>query len=242
MGTPTRFTYGIGTSAKGQPLGDFPLPDPFHTGSTTGLDVTSYSNDFFTIGSTTLDWTVTGVSSTFALTDGVGGVSLVTPGGTTTVTTVAVAKSGFQFVAGQKFWYVSRIKASAVAGTVAFQFGMQNGTGASPTDGIYFQKAASSTSLNLISRVNSTSVTLATGITTAAANTYLDVGFYYDGTDLLVYVSDNLVARIAGVSISATSSAKAITSALLQPAFQITPTATDTLSIDYVLAAQETSR
>jgi hypothetical protein len=242
MGVPTRFTYGVGTAAKGQPLGDFPFPDPFHTGSTTGLDVTAYANDFFTIGSTTVDWTITGVSSTFALADGVGGVSLVTPGGVSTVTTVAVAKAGFQFVSGQKFWYLTRIKASAVAGTVAFQFGLHNGTGATPTDGIYFQKAASSTSLNLVSRVGSTSVTLATGIATAAAATYLDVGFYYNGTDLLVFASDNLVARVANVVIAATTSATAITNALLQPAFQITPTATDTLSIDYVLAAQETAR
>lgn len=242
MGTPTRFTYGIGTVPKTQPLGGYPLPDPFHTSATVGLDVTSYANDFFTIGSTTLDFTITGASSTFTTADGVGGVALVTPGGTTTVSTVALAHSAFQFVSGQKFWYVCRIKASAVAGTVAFQFGLHKGTGATPTDGIYFQKAASSTSLNLISRVNSTNVTLATGITTAAADTYIDVAFYYDGTDLLVYTNDNLVARVANVVVSATSSATAITNALLQPAFQITPTATDTLSIDYVLAAQETSR
>jgi hypothetical protein len=240
MGTPTRFTYGLATVTKQSPLGNYPLPDPFHTASTPNLDVTSYANDFFTLGTTTNDWTITGASSTFAVTNGVGGLALVTPGGTTTVTTVAAAHESFQFVAGQKFWYVCRIAASAVAGSVAFQFGLSNGTSATPTDGIWFVKPASSTSVNLVSRVGSTSTTLVTGVATAAAATYIDVAFYYDGTDLLVYSADNLVARITAPTIG--SSGTTLTNTVIGPMFQITPTATDTLTVDYVLAAQETTR
>ena len=240
MGTPTRFTYGIATVAKGTPLGSYPLPDPFHSTSDSNLDVTTYANDFFTLGTTTNDWTITGTSSTFAVTNGVGGLALITPGGTTTVTTVAASHESFQFVSGQKFWYLCRIAASAVAGNVAFQFGLENGTGASPTDGIWFVKAAASTSLNLVSRVNGTSTTLVTGVATASAGAYLDVAFYFDGTDLLVYSADSLVARVTAPTIGSTGTT--LTNAVLGPLFQITPTATDTLTIDYVLAAQETSR
>jgi hypothetical protein len=240
MGTPTRFTYGLATVTKQSPLGNYPLPDPFHTASTPNLDVTSYANDFFTLGTTTNDWTITGASSTFAITNGVGGLALVTPGATTTVTTVAAAHESFQFVAGQKFWYVCRIAASAVAGTVAFQFGLSNSTSATPTDGLWFVKPASSTSVNLVSRVGSTSTTLATGVVTAAAGTMIDVAVYYDGTDLLVYSADNLVARVANPTIGA--SGTTLTNTVMGPMFQITPTATDTLTIDYVLTAQETTR
>lgn len=241
MGSPSRFTSGVATVDAQYPLGQYPFPDPFHTSGSVGLDTVSYSNDFFTVGSTTLDWTLTGVSSTFAITDGLGGVALVTPGGTSTVTTVAGAHNGFQFIAGQSFWYLCRIKVNAVTSTKSFLFGLQTGTSATSTDGLWFVKPASSTSLNLVSRVGSTSTTVVTGVTTVAADTYVDVGFYYNGADVLVYSSDVLVARITAPTIGA--SATTLTNALLTPVFQTTPTAiTDTLSIDYVLAAQETVR
>jgi hypothetical protein len=241
MSSPTRFLSGVATVPASQPLGNYPFPDPFHTSGTSGLDAVSYANDYFTVGTTTLDYVITGTSSTFAITDGVGGVALVTPGGATTVTTVAGAHNGFQFVAGNKFWYVARVNPAAVSGTKSFLFGLQTGTSATSTDGIWFTKPASSTSVNLVSRVGSTSTTIATGVATAAAGAWLDVAFYYDGTDLLVYASDSLVARISSPTIGA--SATTLTNALLTPVYQVTPTATtDTLSIDYVLAAQEVSR
>jgi hypothetical protein len=241
MGSPTRFTAGVGTVDAQFPLGQYPFPDPFHTSGNASYDVVSYSNDFFTVGSTTLDWTITGASSTFAITNGVGGIALITPGGASTVTTVAGAHNGFQFVSGQSFWYLCRIKMNAVSSTKSFLFGLQTGTSATSTDGIWFTKPASSTSLNLVSRVGSTSTTLVTGVTTVAADTYVDVGFYFNGTDMLVYSADALVARVSGPTIGSTGTT--LTDALLTPVFQATPTATtDTLSIDYVLAAQETTR
>lgn len=242
MSAPTRFLSGVATVSAATPLGSYPFPDPFHTSGSSGLDVASYANDFFNIGSTTLDWTIVGTSSTFATTNGLGGVALVTPGGTTTTTTVAMAHSGFQFVAGQKFWYVCRIKMSAISSTKAFTFGLQKGAGAtgSATDGLWFTKPASSTSLNLVSVVDGTSTTLVTGVTTVAADTFLDVAFYYDGTDVLVYSSDVVVARVTAPTIGDT--ATTLTNELLNVVFNVVPTATDTLSIDYVLAAQETTR
>jgi hypothetical protein len=242
MSTPTRFLSGVATVPATQPLGNYPLPDPFHTSGTSGLDVFTYANDFFNIGSTTLDWTITGTSSTFATTNGLGGVALVTPGGTTTTTTVASTGSSFQFIAGYKFWYVCRIKMSAISSTKAFTFGLQKGSGAtgSATDGLWFTKPASSTSLNLISEVDGTTTTLVTGVTTLVADTYVEVGLYYDGTDLLVYSDHQLIARVSAPTIGAT--ATTLTDELLNVVFNVVPTATDTLSIDLVLAAQEMAR
>lgn len=238
MGYPTNLPFGISTVNTQTPLGMYPLPDPFHTTANAGFDVSTYANDFYGIGSTTLDWTISGSSSTFTATDGVGGIALVTPGGTTTATAVYQAAKGFQFVSGQSFWYQCRIKASAVSGTKSFYFGLR--AGSSANDGLWFAKAASSTSLNLVSTVGSSATTLVTGVTTVAADTYVDVAFYYDGTDLLVYSDHALAARVTAPTIGA--SATTLTNALICPVFQITPTATDTLSIDYVFAAQEMVR
>ena len=76
-----------------------------------------------------------------------------------------------------------------------------------------------------------------TGLT---AGGWIDVAFYYNGNDLLVYSSDVLVARVPSVTIGA--SGTTLTNVLLTPFIQITPTATDTLTTDYVFAAQETTR
>lgn len=236
MGYPTRLPFGISTVAAEKPLGSYPLPDPFHTSSTSGLSIVSYEEDFFNIPSS--GWTITGASSTFPLADGLGGWAVVTPGAATTATAVYQAKSGFQFIAGNSFWYACRIKASAVSGTKAFYFGLR--AGASANDGLWFAKAASSTSVNLVSTVASTATTLLTGVATAVADTWLDLAFNYNGTDLLVYSSGNIVGRVERPTVGA--SATTLTSALLAPVFQITPTATDTLTVDFVLAAQELTR
>jgi hypothetical protein len=131
---------------------------------------------------------------------------------------------------------------SAISSTKAFTFGLQKGSGAtgSATDGLWFTKPASSTSLNLISEVDGTTTTLVTGVTTVVADTFLEVGLYYDGTDLLVYSEHDLVARVSAPTIGAT--ATTLTDELLNVVFNVVPTATDTLSIDFVLTAQETTR
>jgi hypothetical protein len=48
------------------------------------------------------------------------------------------------------------------------------------------------------------------------------------------------VARVTAPTIGSTGTT--LTNAVLGPVFQITPTATDTLTADFVLAAQEVSR
>lgn len=237
MSNPTRFTSGVGTARQGETLGNYPLPDPFHTGSTKDLGISIYENDFNTLIGT--DYTVTGSSSTFTLSSTiVGGAGVLTPGGTTTATAAYKAGSFLQFQAGNQFWYEARFKASAVSGTKSFYVGLRNGSGT--TDGLWFAKAASSTSVNLVSTVGSSATTLVTGVATAAADTWLNLGFYYDGTDLLVYSDNALVARVSAPTIG--TSGTTLSSVLMAPVFQITPTATDTLSVDFVLAAQELVR
>ena len=233
MGTPTRFTYGIATVAKGKPLSSYPLPDPFNSTSDTGFGVSTYSNDFHTVN--TEDFAISGTSSTFAVTTGLGGLALVTPGAATTATALFKTGTSIGFVAGQKLWYTARLEVSATTGT--FLAGLAS-AGTSATDGLWF--VTSGTSVNLVSRVGSTSTTLITGVATVAASTFIQLGFHYNNTDLVVFVNGNLVARVTSPTIGA--SGTTLTSALLAPIFSDTPTATETMTIDYVLAAEEISR
>jgi hypothetical protein len=241
MSNPTRLYAGLSTAYPNEPLYSFPFPDPFHTGSTQNIGSSTYTNDFNTLIGT--DYTVTGTSSTFALGSGVGGLATLTPGSTTTAS--AAYKNGqfYQFVAGNRSWFTCRFKTSAVAGNISYYVGLRNGSSA--TDGIWFSKAAASTAVNLVSTVNSTSTTLVSNVITAVADTFMELGFYYDGTDLLCYSGYSSTdmgpdARVSAVTIGSTGTN--LTNALLAPVFQITPVATDTLTADFVLACQEVTR
>jgi len=235
MSNPTRFSNGVSTNDAQYLMGDYPLPSPFTSSGSRLTGVAQYANDFT---ETVAEYTVTGTSSTFALTDGNGGIAVLTPGGTTTASAAYKTASNVAFVAGNAVWFSTRIKASAVSGAKAFYVGLRNGS--ATTNGLWFAKAASSTSVNLVSTVGSTATTLVTGVATAVADTYLELGFYFDGVDLYVYNNNLLVARVAAPTIG--TSGTTLTSVALGPVMQITPTATDTLTVDYILASTEITR
>lgn len=241
MTAPARFLKGISSNPVNSLLGDYPFLAPTSTGA-NGMSVYTYTNDYDDLGNTT-SRVITGVSSTFALADGIGGYGLLTPGGATTVSTVARAAAGFQIIPGQRMWYVARLMTSGVGAGVITRFGLQHGTGANTTnDALYFTKlTAAGGQIDLVSTVATVATTLVSAVVPATvAATFVDVGFYYNGTDLLVFANDALVARITAPTIGA--SATTLSNATLQPFFQITPAATETLTIDYEMAAQEVSR
>lgn len=229
----TRFNKGLTTVKKESVLGQFPMPHPFSSSLNASTPVAMFATDYYLPGTVTLDYVLTGVSSTFAVVDGAGGLAALTPGAATTVTTLAMAKASFTLVSGSKFWYQTRLKLAAVGAGVIAYAGLQNGTGATNTDGIFFAKPTGAAgAISLISRVGSANTTLATVIATSTT-AYMDLGFYYDGTDIEVYANGALVARAA---------APTLTTAALAPFFQITPTATDVMTLDFLLAAQELTR
>lgn len=235
MSNPTRFSAGVSTQDAQYLLGNYPVPAPFHSSGSLLTGLCQYANDFT---NSVADYTVTGTSSALALADGLGGIAVLTPGGTTTATAAYKTATIAQFVAGNQLWFQARFKASAVSGTKSFYVGLRKGS--ATTDGLWFAKAASSTDITLVSTVGSTATTLVSGIATAAADTWLELGFYYDGTDILVYSGDVMVARVSSPTIG--SSGTTLTNAVLGPVMQITPTATDTLTVDYILASTEVTR
>ena len=232
MSNPTRYSNGVSTNDAQYLNGNFPLPAPFTTSGSSLTGVAQYANDFT---ESVAEYTVTGTSSTFALTDGNGGLGLITPGAAATATAAYKTASNVAFVAGNQVWFSTRIKASLVSGTKAFYVGLRNGSAV--TNGLWFAKAASSTSVNLVSTVASVATTLVTGVATAVDDTFLELGYYFDGVDLLVYSDNVLVARVSAPVIGTN-----IPSVNLGTVMQITPTATDTLTVDYISASVEVTR
>jgi len=119
MSNPTRFSNGVSTNDSIFLMGNYPLPAPFTTSGDRNTGVAQYANDFV---STVAEYTVTGASSTLALTDGNGGLALLTPGAATTATAAYKTASNVSFVAGNQLWFATRIKASAVSGRFKKRF------------------------------------------------------------------------------------------------------------------------
>jgi hypothetical protein len=112
-------------------------------------------------------------------------------------------------------------------------------TGAATTDSLLFKFAATGV-VSLVSAVDNTATTLLATVTTLVSGTYAELAYYYDGTDVHVFVNGAKVYTVYAPTIGAT--ATNLTDELLTPIFQITPAASETISVDYVLAAQEVTR
>lgn len=176
MSNPTRLVNGVSTQAIGQNLANYPNPDPFK--------VYTDKQDFdqYVAG----DWTVTNTSShgTVALTAGAGGL-LSLAGGASSVTSDIVAIQSnpldFNFATTNQVWFEARISATTAVND-QLQFGLVASNAAlTPTDGIYFNKAAASASIDFVVRKSSTSTTQA-AVATLVDATYIDLGFYYNAS------------------------------------------------------------
>jgi hypothetical protein len=235
MPVPTRYNQGVSTHKLGHPLQDYPLPDPIQTGSSPLSNVFSYVQDYTDYGSTA-NFTITGTLTTWALEAGVGGFAVLTPGGATTASVMYRNAPTFQFVSGNKFWFVQRIIPGLFATTGTYAFGLQ--FGAATTDGIWFTKPASSTSINLVSTVASTATILVTGVSTHTAGT-LAAGATTALSNIVTVTSTaNLVVGqyVYGTGIPLNATVTAVTSATT---FTISAPATATgsaLTIIYATA------
>lgn len=235
MGTPVRFPFGISTDTVNQTLGNFGLPDP--------TEWVTYFNDFtnYVAG----DWTST-VIGTGAAAAGTGN------GGTVVLTNSAADNDGVQLqltstpfvpVAGKKAFFKARFKVSDATqsdlaiGLIVVDTTILGATaGDGVTDGIFFQKDDGSTTLTVYCQKDTTTGQTSATATTLVADTYVVVGWAYDGkSSVEVFVNDVKVATLDGSSTylpNATS---------LTPSFAILngEAAAKSLTVDYVFAAVE---
>jgi len=226
----TRFPNGVTNVAENDLFCDLASPDPtqFHT----------YFNDFDTYAAG--DWTVTETSATAtqALADGDGGWLLVTNSDQDN-SLCALQKVGESFLmeSGKKAFFKTRFKVSDATQS-DLVMGLQV-TDASPldvSDGIYFEKADGSTSVNLICRKNATTGSNAeSAVATLADDTFITLGWYYDGQGTVTYAVNGTVTG----SMDASSSYLPDTDLTVSFAIQNGEAAAKTMTVDFVYAAKQ---
>lgn len=250
---PTRYQSGVATSPREYLYGNYPAPTPPR--------IYEYFNDFSVYAAA--DWTVTSTSTgTSALAAGNGGLLVQTTAASNNdIQANQLTVTSFAFAGGQQVWFNINVALSDATASL-FLAGLANDFATmAPTDGVYFSKAAASTTLNLILRKSSTSTTIAIG-TMANATSY-SLGFYYNGNPnatLFAYSSIGLASNVAygqpyypgGIIVAAAGATPAGFSAPTNPLTNL-PTAALTMgfgvkagaaaiktsTVDYVLAAQE---
>lgn len=172
--TTTRFPGGVNAEA---------LTSLFaNMGQLNPTNYNAYFTDFMSYASA--DWTATATgAATEALTAGDGGLLLITNTAANN-DTVELQKTPamFAFDSTKSAWFSARLKVSdATKSQVIVGLQIINTDPTTATDGIYFNKALQSASVDFICRINTTTgseTTLAVG--TMADDTYMTFGWYYD--------------------------------------------------------------
>ena len=226
----TRFPYGLTNVGETDLFSDMVQPDPtlFHT----------YLNDFDTY--TAGDWTVTetDAAATQALTAGDGGLLLITNTAADN-DLVALQKNpaAFTFTAGKKTFFRCRFKVSdATQSDVVFGLQVVDTTPLDVTDGIYFLKADGAATVDFVCRKNaSTGSTSASAVATLANDTFIELGFYYDGQSSVAYEVNGSVLG----SLDASSTYLPDTTCTVSFALQNGEAVAKTMTVDYVYVAKE---
>lgn len=207
MTTPTRLVNGVTTAPKGRTLGNYRVPVP--------IDLYQNFDDFdkYTAG----EWTVTNTTShaTIGLVDGTGGLLKIV-GGASSVTNdigavqkasldinIPVNTGSSSYPPSAMAWFFTGIKATTAAND-QIQAGIATSMAAlTPTDGIYFNKAAGASTVQFVVRKSSASLAAtaySTGTTTVATmtnGTPIKLGWVYGGGGYIeVFVDDSMVCRV----------------------------------------------
>ncbi len=191
MPSPVRYTAGVATAAKDSTLFNYPAPDP--------TKVHQYFTDFneYVVG----DWTLTTVelgagSATEALGDEAFGALVVTNDAADNDSDF-FQKLGESFLltAGKKAWFKTRLKISDATQSEFYAGLMITDTdplsataGDGVTDGVFFMKEDGAATLDVYCQKDTTTgQTSAAGIATIVADTYITLGWEYDGVNAVKY-------------------------------------------------------
>jgi hypothetical protein len=225
--TTTRFPNGItnvGEQSLFAELGQ-PAATIFHT----------YFEDFdyYTAG----DWTVTetDAGATQALTDGDGGLLLITNTAADN-DLVSLQKKGesFRFESGKALFFEARFKVSdATQSDVVIGLQITDTTPLDVTDGVFFIKADGAATVNFLVEKNNTATT-ASSIATMADDTYIRLGFYYDGVSAVQYFVNG---TYTGSSV--TTNLPDDEDMTVTIAIQNGEAVAKTMTVDYVYVAKE---
>lgn len=229
---PTRFPGGIGTVRKGTALGEFGAPSP--------IRIHTYFNDFDDLGqfngiTDTASWDVTATGAgTFALTDGDGGLAIITNAAADDDAVYFQKKGeGFRLAANKQAWFAIRFKLSDVTQS-DFVAGLliTDTTPLDVTDGVYFIKADGSAAVTMGVEKNNTATS--TSVTTLTNDTFVELAWYYDGLSAIHAYVDG-VRKGTSVTTNMVDDEDLTVSFGLQNGEAVAKT----MTIDYVFAAKE---
>ena len=223
----TRFPNGVTNVGEDSPFADLTMPAPtkFHT----------YYEDFdyYVAG----NWTVTETQAgaTQALTDGDGGLLLITNTAADD-DLVALQKVGesYRFASGKELFFEARLKVSdATQSDVVIGLQITDATPLNVTDGVFFIKADGSTSVSLLVEKDNTATTTSS-VATMADDTFISLGFYYDGASSIQY-SVNGVVKGTSVTTNLPDDEDLTVSIAIQNGEAVAKT----MTVDYVFVAKE---
>ena len=223
----TRFPNGVTNVGEDSPFADLTMPAPtkFHT----------YYEDFdyYVAG----NWTVTETQAgaTQALTDGDGGLLLITNTAADD-DLVALQKVGesYRFASGKELFFEARFKVSdATQSDVVIGLQITDITPLDVSDGVFFIKADGSTSVSLLVEKNGTATTTSS-VATMANDTFISLGFYYDGASSIQY-SVNGVVKGTSVTTNLPDDEDMTVTIALQNGEAVAKT----MTVDYVFVAKE---
>ena len=223
----TRFPFGVTNVSESNSLADLGMPSPtkFHT----------YMEDFdyYVAG----DWTVTetDAGATQALTDGDGGWLLVTNTAADN-DLVGIQKKGesFRFESGKKLFFEARFKVSdATQSDLVIGLQITDTTPLDITDGVFFIKADGSTSVGFSVEKNNTATTTS-AVATMDDDTFITLGFNYNGGSVMEYCVNGVVAGTSAVTNLPDDEDLAISFAI-----QNGEAVAKTMTVDYIFVAKE---
>jgi len=224
----TRFPNGVTNVGEDSPFADLTMPAPtkFHT----------YYEDFdYYVAA---NWTVTETQAgaTQALTDGDGGLLLITNTAADD-DLVALQKVGesYRFASGKELFFEARLKVSdATQSDVVIGLQITDTTPLDVSDGVFFIKADGSTSvISLLVEKNGTATTTSS-VATMANDTFISLGFYYDGASSIQY-SVNGVVKGTSVTTNLPDDEDMTVTIALQNGEAVAKT----MTVDYVFVAKE---
>jgi hypothetical protein len=224
--TNTRFPFGLTNVSELNSLADLGMPSPtkFH----------AYMEDFDYYQSS--DWTITetDAGATQALTDGDGGLLLVTNTAADD-DLVAIQKKGesFRFASGKKLFFEARFKVSdATQSDLVMGLQITDTSPLDVSDGVFFLKSDGSTSVSLLVEKNATATT--TTVATMANDTFITLGFNYNGGSAIEYC-------VNGVVTGTTVTTNLVDDEDLTVSFAIQngEAVAKTMTVDYIFVAKE---
>lgn len=228
----TNFTKGVNNITAQNILGQMIQLDP--------TQMHTYFTDFDEYHA--VNWTVTETQAgaTQALANVDGGVLLLTNSAADNdLNALQKVGESFKFEAGKKLFFKARFAVSDATES-DFVIGLQitDTTPLAVTDGVYFRKDDGDANLDFVVIKDSTAST-ATAIATVANNTYLTVGFYYNGVDEIVYaasVDNNNPTVLGKLAVTNLPDDEELT---ISFGIQNGEAVAKTMSIDYIFVSKE---